>query len=61
MGDNSINDIISHLDPAMKKELLNSLVISLLDDLMESEKRELLQMVAAGGRKNRHVIEMVDR
>lgn len=61
MREEELKEIISHIDEATKKEILTSLVRLLLNDLMESEKKELLQMVAAGGRKNRHVIEMVDR
>lgn len=60
MNDSRINDILVRLDPSMKKELLNSLVNMLLEDLSEIEKKELLHRVVSGGRKNRQVIDMVE-
>ncbi|NOY64747.1 MAG: hypothetical protein GXO97_05030 [Nitrospirae bacterium] len=60
MNESRINDILAHLDPSIKKELLNSLVNMLLEDLSETEKKELLHKVASGDKRNRQVIEMVE-
>lgn len=60
MGKDRIEDILSGMSPALKKGLLNGLVASLLSDLKENEKKELLQAIVAGGKKNRQVIEMVE-
>ena len=55
-----IRDVIANLEPSVKKELLNNLVNMLIEELTETEKKELLQRVAAGGRKSREMIEMVE-
>lgn len=60
MDEGKIQDILSGMGPSLKKELLNTLVTSLLSELKETEKKELLQTVVTGGRKNRQVIEMVE-
>lgn len=44
-----------------KKELLSSLLASLLEDLSEDEKKKMLQSVMRGGRQNRETIEMVEQ
>ncbi len=56
----TIRDVLSSLEPSVKKELLNSLVSMLIEELTEAEKKELLQRVATGGRKSREIIEMVE-
>lgn len=60
MDGETIKNTFSRLEPSVKKEVLNSLVNMLIEELTEAEKKELLQRVAAGGRKGREMIEMVE-
>lgn len=60
MNKERLEDVLLGLGPAVKKEMLDALVKFLLSDLQETEKKELLQKVVAGGRENRQVIDMVD-
>ncbi|GBE05883.1 hypothetical protein BMS3Abin10_01524 [bacterium BMS3Abin10] len=58
--DKKIEDILQEISPAIKKEFLDTLVKSLLNDLKETEKKELLKKLVSGGRENREVINMVE-
>ena len=60
MPDKKIEDILQEISPAIKKEFLDTLVKSLLNDLKETEKKELLKKLVSGGRENREVINMVE-
>jgi hypothetical protein len=60
MDKNKIGETLSSMSPALKKELLDRLVTSLLSDLNEQEKKELLQTVLTGSKKNRKLIDMVE-
>ncbi|MCG2775757.1 MAG: hypothetical protein L6406_08770 [Desulfobacterales bacterium] len=60
MNTNEIIDTLCNMSPALRKELLNKLVTFVLSDLSEAEKKELLQTVLAGQKKDRQVIEMVE-
>jgi hypothetical protein len=60
MDKENIEDIVTGLSPSLKKDLLNNLVKSLLSDLKETEKKELIQKIVSGGRENRQVIDMVE-
>ena len=60
MARDKIAEIMSDLNPAVKKELLDDLVKSLLSELIETEKKELLQKIVSGGRENQQVIDMVE-
>lgn len=55
-----IGETLSSLSPALKKEILHSLVASLLSDLNEAEKKEFLQAALTGRKKSRELIEMVE-
>ncbi len=61
MKKKEISDILSEVNPALKKELLNNLVASLLKELKETDKREVLQALLAGRKGTGQVIDMVDR
>lgn len=61
MEKKAISDILSGVNPALKKELLNNLVASLLKELNESDKREVLQEILAGRKGTGQFIDMVDR
>ena len=59
--DEKIEDILQDMSPAVKKGFLDTLVKSLLSDLRETEKKELLRKLVSGGRENRETIDMVGR
>jgi len=61
MEKKEIKDILSEVNPVLKKELLNNLVASLLKELNGTDKRELLQAILAGRKGSGQVIDMVDR
>lgn len=60
MDESKIGEALSSMSPALKKELLDNLVTSLLSDLNETEKKELLQTVLTGRKKNRKLVDMVE-
>ncbi len=60
MANEKLEDILQDMSPAIKKEFLDTLVKSLLSDLKETEKKELLKKLVSGGRENREVINMVE-
>ncbi|MCF6188314.1 MAG: hypothetical protein L3J49_12685 [Desulfobulbaceae bacterium] len=53
-------DSLENLDRLQKKELLSALVASLLHDLSENEKKNLLQNIVSSGGDNLQVIDMVE-
>lgn len=60
MADPYIGEIISGLSPSLRKELLHELVGSLVREINETERKELLQTALAGHKENRQVIDMVE-
>ncbi|HDH05795.1 MAG TPA: hypothetical protein ENH01_08790 [Nitrospirae bacterium] len=60
MANEKFEDILQDMTPAIKKEFLDTMVKSLLSDLKETEKKELLKKLVSGGRENREVINMVE-
>ena len=60
MENGKIEDVLSNMSPSSKKELLDSLVNSLLRDLSEAKKKDLLQTILTGREKNRELAEMVE-
>ncbi len=60
MDKNKIGETLSSMSPVLKKELLDSLVTSLLSDLNETEKKELLQTILTGRKKNQKLVDMVE-
>jgi hypothetical protein len=61
MDKEKIGDLLSKLSPALKKELLNDLVASLLKDVSEKDKKQVLQSILAGRAGSGQVIDMVER
>lgn len=61
MEKEKIGDLLSKLTPALKKELLNDLVSSLLKDVSETDKKQVLQSILAGRQGSGQVIDMVER
>ncbi len=60
MDNDKIEDILSNMSPVLKKELLNSLVTSLMNELNEAEKKDLLQTVLMGQKESRELAVMVE-
>jgi hypothetical protein len=60
MGEKDITRILEGMTPASKKEVLDSLVVNILSDLNETEKRELLRTVLVGQKENQQLAAMVD-
>ena len=60
MDNRNIGETISSLSPDLKKEIVHSLVASLLSDLNEAEKKKFLQRALAGRKKSGELIEMVE-
>ena len=61
MAREEIGEMFSNMSPALKKELLNDLVASLLSEVSEKDKKEVLQAVLAGRKGSGQVIDMVER
>lgn len=61
MKKKEISDILSSVNPALKKELLNNVVASLLKELNEPDKKEMLKTLLAGRKNTGQVVDMVER
>ncbi len=64
MADEKIEDILSKASPAAKRELLDKVVSSLLKDLDEAGKKDVLKTVLAGRKSTGQageIIGMVER
>lgn len=59
MDKNNIGKILGNLSPDLKKEILQTLVASLLEGLKEEEQKEILQSALTFPRKSRELIDMV--
>lgn len=61
MDNKEISDILSGVNLALKKELLDKLVTSLLRDLNETDKKDVLRDILAGRKGTGQVFDMVER
>ena len=59
MSKNNIGENFLGLSPDLKKEILQSLVASLLGGLNEKEKKDILQTALTSPKKSRELIDMV--
>ena len=59
MGEKYKNDFLVNLSPDSKKEILKTLVASLLEGLKEDEQKDILQSALTSPRKSRELIDMV--
>jgi len=59
MSKNKMGKTLVGLSPDLKKEMLQSLVASLLIDLSEEEKKDVLQGALTNHKKGRELIDMV--
>jgi len=60
MDDTKFLDSLLSMDPAFRKDLLDRLVASLINGLNEAEKKEVLQTVLTGRKKNKRLVDMVE-
>jgi hypothetical protein len=60
MTKKNIEDILSGASPALKKELLDSLLYFLVRDLNVAEKKEVLGVVLASQKNSGQVLDMVE-
>ncbi len=60
MASKKIEKIMAGMGTAEKKEVLNELVTTLLKDLNEAQKEEMLRAVAGGRRESRRLAVLVD-
>lgn len=50
----------SGMNPAAKKEVLDNLVLTILKDLNETEKKDLLRIAVMGQKEGHHLTAMVE-
>jgi hypothetical protein len=55
-----MNEFLSDMSPAAKKEILDNLVLTILKDLNETEKKDLLRNASDGQKEGRHLTSMVE-
>ncbi len=60
LANGKIEKIMAGMKPAEKREVLSNLVSTLLKDLNEAEKEEMLRAVACGRRESRRLAGLVD-
>ena len=60
MEKGTIEKVMTGMSSAEKREVLSSLVTTLLKDLNESDKEEMLRSVVAGRKKGRQLVSLVD-
>lgn len=59
MGKNNIDEILGNMSPDLKKEILQTLVASLLEGLKEEEQKDIFQSALTSPGKSRELIDMV--
>ena len=59
MGKKNIDGFLGNLSPDLKKQILQTLVASLLEGLKEEEQKDILQSALTSPRKSRELIDMV--
>lgn len=60
MGETDIIHLLSGMNAASKKELLEGLVVHILGELNEDVKKGLLRSIVAGQKDNRQLTSMVE-
>ncbi len=60
MEKGTIEKVMTGMSSTEKREVLSSLVTTLLKDLNEADKEEMLRSVAAGRKKGRQLASLVD-
>jgi hypothetical protein len=60
MGRKNIEDFLTDMSPAAKKEVLDGLVLAILSDLNETDKKDLLRAAVIGQKEGHHLTAMVE-
>jgi len=60
MDNQKIEDVLSGMNRAAKKDMLDSLVLNILKDLNETDKKDLLRAALIGQKEGHHLTEMVE-
>lgn len=60
MGNQKIEDVLSGMNKAAKKDMLDNLVLAILKDLTETEKKDLLRTAVIGQKEGHHLTTMVE-
>ncbi len=60
MGEKEIKQMLSGMNTAAKKELLDGIVMYILSELNEDVKKDLLRTVATGKKESRQLASMVE-
>ncbi len=60
MGKRDVENILSGMSMEDKKEVLDTLVLTILKDLTETEKRELLQTAVVAQKESHRLTAMVE-
>ncbi len=60
MGKQNVENILSGMSKEDKKEVLDTLVLTILKDLTETEKRELLQTAVVAQKESHRLTAMVE-
>ncbi len=60
MGKQNVENILSGMSKEDKKEVLDTLVLAILKDLTEAEKRELLQTAVVSQKESHRLTAMVE-
>lgn len=60
MGKQDVEDILSGMNAAEKKEMLDRLVLTILKDLNETDKKALLKAAVVGQKESHHLTSMVE-
>lgn len=60
MGKQDIEDILAGMNSAEKKEVLDRLVLTILKDLNETDKKALLKTAVTGQKESHHLTAMVE-
>ncbi len=60
MGKHEVKDFLSGMSTAEKKELLDMLVLTIMKELTETEKKELLQTAVTAQKESHRLTAMVE-
>lgn len=60
MGKRDVENILSGMSTEEKKEVLDTLVLTILKDLTETEKKELLQTAVVAQKESHRLTAMVE-
>ena len=60
MGNQKIENVLSGMNSAAKKDVLDNLILTILRDLNETDRKDLLRTAVIGQKEGHHLITMVE-